>query len=407
MQVVAGDQQSGAAGRELPQAIVARVVDASGHPVKGQVVNFRVTAGGGTVFAGSGSSNDSGIVQERWTLGKVAGDSQALEARAVDNNTGSPLVFGTFKASAIPGAVFVVTVSKTSGGPFDALGETHQLAAAARDTFGNNVAGPATWSSSNTTVATVTQGGLLTTIGNGSSTISATIGGKQGLVTYTIAQAVTGIRIVPDSVTLAPTATHQFSLTAVDRIGTPVAGTIAGEWTRDSGIPFTVSASGLVTAPQTFLGSGEIRARYPREPFDLYDYAIVNVVVNELIVKDAHSFPVALTDSGKAYVLSQRTQPWTGAENLTFSSLAAGWNFRCGLVSQQAYCGGSNSYGQLGRGSFDSSGVALVSGGHLFGSLTAGFAHACGVTIAGVGYCWGYGVQGALGDGGPYGSGSP
>jgi hypothetical protein len=93
--VVSGDNQIDTVGTELPDALVARVVDDHSIPVKGQIVNFVVTSGGGSVFAGSAITNDSGIVQERWTLGTVAGQPQTIEARAVDNVTGAPLVFGT------------------------------------------------------------------------------------------------------------------------------------------------------------------------------------------------------------------------------------------------------------------------------------------------------------------------
>src|SRR5687768_9081549 len=57
MDVVAGDLQTATAGAELPQALVVRVLDDRGHPVRGQIVNFVVTAGGGTVFAGSAATN--------------------------------------------------------------------------------------------------------------------------------------------------------------------------------------------------------------------------------------------------------------------------------------------------------------------------------------------------------------
>ena len=59
----------------------------------GETTSFRVTAVGGSVFAGSSVTNASGISQERWTLGTSTSDSQRLEARAVDNTTGAPIVF--------------------------------------------------------------------------------------------------------------------------------------------------------------------------------------------------------------------------------------------------------------------------------------------------------------------------
>src|SRR5687767_7607983 len=53
LDVVAGQNQTGRPGAQLPNPLVVRVVDAAGAAVSGQLVNFRVTVGGGTVFAGA------------------------------------------------------------------------------------------------------------------------------------------------------------------------------------------------------------------------------------------------------------------------------------------------------------------------------------------------------------------
>jgi hypothetical protein len=63
-----------------------------------------VTEGGGSVIAGSAQTNADGEARERWTLGPTAGE-QILEARAVDQSTGDPIVFGRIAATAIHGPV--------------------------------------------------------------------------------------------------------------------------------------------------------------------------------------------------------------------------------------------------------------------------------------------------------------
>src|SRR5690349_1675678 len=78
LQIVSGNAQLGTVGKELPEAVVVRVVDSTGAPVEGQLVNFRVVAGGGTTFAGSALTNSSGIARERWTLGTNAAAVQRL-----------------------------------------------------------------------------------------------------------------------------------------------------------------------------------------------------------------------------------------------------------------------------------------------------------------------------------------
>jgi len=117
MSIVSGDNQTGVVGQELSNPLAVRVLDANGQPVQGQAVNFRVTAGGGSVFAGTANTNADGVAQERWTLGTVAGSTQTLEARAVDNTTGAPVVFATFHATANAGPAAALTIVTQPGNP--------------------------------------------------------------------------------------------------------------------------------------------------------------------------------------------------------------------------------------------------------------------------------------------------
>ena len=114
VQVISGDAQTGVVGTELAAGLVVRVVDAAGAPVSGQVVNFVVLEGGGSIFAGTAVTNTAGQAQERWTLGTAAG-AQRLEARAVDGTTGARIVFATFEANALPGTPTQLSVVSGSG----------------------------------------------------------------------------------------------------------------------------------------------------------------------------------------------------------------------------------------------------------------------------------------------------
>lgn len=153
LELVSGDAQQAVVGTALPNALVVRVTDDKGKPIQGLVVNFRVTSGGGTVFAGSAATNKDGLAQERWTLGTVAADSQRLEARAVDAETGQALVFATFRATALPDvpqAVAAVGTGVRAGDAGAALADS--LAAKVTDRYGNGVPGA-------TVVWNVTRGG--------------------------------------------------------------------------------------------------------------------------------------------------------------------------------------------------------------------------------------------------------
>jgi len=140
MSVVSGDNQSGPPGTELSDPLVARVEDSRGRPVRGQIVNFVVVSGGGSVFAGAAITGGDGIVRERWTLGSSG--AQRVEARAVDNLTGEKLTFAIFTATltdVAPPAVTDVATSPAdpvSGTPFDLTAVVNDAA-----TGGSNIAG--------------------------------------------------------------------------------------------------------------------------------------------------------------------------------------------------------------------------------------------------------------------------
>ncbi|HET7229614.1 MAG TPA: Ig-like domain-containing protein [Longimicrobium sp.] len=146
LDIVSGDLQPQAvAGAELAQPLVVKVLDAKGKPVEQQVVSWVVTAGGGHVFAGTSLTDANGEARERWTLGTVAGDTQRVEARAVNPTTGQALVFGQFRAFAVPGAAaqFVAegAINAAAGDVVPAV--TVRLA----DANGNGIAGAqVTWS---------------------------------------------------------------------------------------------------------------------------------------------------------------------------------------------------------------------------------------------------------------------
>jgi len=145
--IVSGDNQTGPAGMELPLPLVVKATGPTGLPLKGQVVNFVVTAGGGRVFAGAAVTNAQGIAREYWTLGTVAGAPQALEVRAVNPGNGAKLVFGTFTATAVPGPAARLT--RLGGGNqvgLPGLPLTDSLKVEVADQFGNPVsAASVTW----------------------------------------------------------------------------------------------------------------------------------------------------------------------------------------------------------------------------------------------------------------------
>lgn len=91
------------------------------------------------------------------------------------------------------------------------------------------------------------------------------------------------------------------------------------------------------------------------------------------------------------------------ANGLRFDALAVGVFHSCALATDdRAYCWGDNAVGSLGDGSFGTRTTPWpVTGGRRFGAISVGAVgrHSCGVTGAGVAFCWGWNSSGELGDG--------
>ncbi|MBF5042253.1 hypothetical protein FGE12_07575 [Aggregicoccus sp. 17bor-14] len=135
---MSGSGQTGRIGEALAEPLVARLVDERDEPIAGQTISFVVTSGGGSAFAGAGTTNSDGYVRERWTLGMTTAEPQKVEARMVDSGTGEARVLAEFTATALPGPAVGLRVapSSPSTGP---AGGTATLAVEVLDAHGNRV----------------------------------------------------------------------------------------------------------------------------------------------------------------------------------------------------------------------------------------------------------------------------
>lgn len=94
-----------------------------------------------------------------------------------------------------------------------------------------------------------------------------------------------------------------------------------------------------------------------------------------------------------------------------FGAIAVGALHSCALDARgAAWCWGTNRDGELGNRSSTASAVPMAVAmppGVAFASLTAGGSHTCGLTAAGVAWCWGANWSGQLGNGGTGGANQP
>jgi hypothetical protein len=132
--------------------VTVKVTDANGLPVPNHLVNFAVVSGGGSLFVTAVNTSAIGEAKDRWTLGTVAGE-QAIEARAIDQTTGAPIVFGTVTATATPGPATQIQLgTAVSGWKLAEVGASVRFGTPVSvgsfvtrvaDSYGNAIASPA------------------------------------------------------------------------------------------------------------------------------------------------------------------------------------------------------------------------------------------------------------------------
>jgi len=186
------------------------------------------------------------------TSAAVATVDNAGLATAVANGTAqvSASVDGQAAAVAVTVAIVAAQVLVTPGAvTFGAKGSTRLMAAAVQDSGGAPVAGGAvTWGTVNPAVATVSLSGLVTSVDDGATSVTATSGTVNGSATVTVARVTASVAMSPTSHTFtAVNRNKQFTATPLDSNGNALAGRPAPIWVGP-GPYFTVNATGLVTS---------------------------------------------------------------------------------------------------------------------------------------------------------------
>ena len=435
MRIVQGQSQTAAAGTVLPIPLRVQVFDSTGAIVPRQVVNFHVVAGDGSMFAGVNITDDSGVAQDIWTVGTVAGDSQAVEARAVDNQTGQPLTFATFIATAIPGppasSRSVVTVAHPVA---DSL-QTDTVVLRARDAFGNALSvGGATVAFTASTGPGVSTGSFGPTADRQNGTYAAAFSALQPGLPTTIGSLINGsavteslptIQVFPiaaASVVVAPAfprldrgSNVQLTAAVLDAAGDTLVGRSVMWTTVDTSIA-TVSPTGLALT-RAYPGTTAILATSGSA---VGVDSITTTIQYVSIAMGGIQSCATTTDAGTycwgygadgemgngGTVDAGTSVPVTGGLGLHGVTAGRGDGMaraqNCALSADgHAYCWGWNGNGQLGDGTTtDRSVPVAVAGGHVFTQLAAGIAFTCGLESGtGSAYCWGQNTAGQLGDG--------
>ena len=218
--------------------------DSKGTPLTGRTVTWSSSSPGIATVSATGliTAVSAGTVAIKATVDGVVGTLGIT----VSASTGTSGTLASVR----------VTLVQTSV----QLGQTTQATAVALDASGKAVsAGTPTWSSANSSVATVSATGLVTTVGAGQVTIKATIAGVSGSTTLSVASSVSGTAVatvptlpqaLPSTTVGAPTrvvrvaagADLQAALNAA-RPGDEIRLAAGVTWTGNFVIPATTSCS--------------------------------------------------------------------------------------------------------------------------------------------------------------------
>ncbi len=168
------------------------------------------------------------------------GNGRAEISARSENVTGTAMIvvaIGPASVSVEPAAVAL-----------DALRDTLRLRATVRDAVGAPLPNvPVSWTSSDTSVATISETGLVTAMARGATTLTVRGDTVKATVAVTITQTAASVAISPKSATVQQGSTVQLSASASDRNGFAISNPSLTWSVTDTAVA-QVSQTGLVTA---------------------------------------------------------------------------------------------------------------------------------------------------------------
>lgn len=237
-------------------------------------------------------------------------------------------------------AVSATSVTLSSSSLSLEVGDTGSLTATVKPT--NTTDPTVSWSSSDSSVATVDSDGNVTAVGEGSCTITASCGSKSATCSVTVTNPMTGLSVSPSSDSVDVGDTTGLTATATYKDGSTVDVTSSASWSSSSSSVASVS-SGTVTGVGE--GSATITASYGGYS-DSCSVTVENPLVSlslssnsETITKgDSVSLTATATykDGSTADVTSSAT--WASSSS-SIASVSSGTVTGTGVGSATIVCG--------------------------------------------------------------------
>ena len=188
-----------------------------------------------------------------WNSGAPGLASVSANGMVTGLQVGTAVIFATVDGIAGSATVMVrqaPVATVTVNPPTASLqaGQKVTLTATLSDASGNTLTGrPLSWSSSDNTIASVTQTGEVTAVGTGVATISATSEGQVGTASITVGLVpVASVTVAPPTPSVDVGATVQLSATTLDAAGNLLTGR-AVTWSSSANAIATVSSGGVVS----------------------------------------------------------------------------------------------------------------------------------------------------------------
>ena len=292
------------------------------------------------------------------------------------------------------------------------VGHTIQMHALLLDATGDTIVGGApVWSSSDTTILSVTHTGLVTARTYGRATITARIDTIAGAATLRVLVPVATISVSPLSATLVPGGNIKLTATLIGMDGNRLS---------DRDITWIVHGAAVAVSPDTgmvrglVVGTSAVKAfSEDVTSFDSSRITVTQPVFTRLASTEASQHTCGLTAAGAAYCWGWNvegslgngtfgdsigssgglTRP-TGVSSLSgVTAIATGSGFTCAIEGSPGpvSCWGAGDENKLGNGSLEN----RASPWRVLTTLSAtavvtGSANGCMLAVDSLAYCWGH-----------------
>jgi alpha-tubulin suppressor-like RCC1 family protein len=326
-------------------------------------------------------------------------------------------------------------------------GRFMNVTAVLKDATGNELPGrTVTWTSSDTTLATVSASGVTVPVvgvtPGGPVTITATSEGKSAVLTLTIPRAANAPNREPGRFAIITLGNfHGCGRTFC--WGANTTGQLGDGTTAQRELPtniqlppnqtfFTISAygrsspdvsqtCGLIPAGAAYCwGAGQAIGDGTQTPRSVPTAVLMPQGITFKTISAGGSHICALSQAGNAYCwglnnfgqlgtgnFGTTTRPFAVAmpPGVAFSEIRSGYFHTCAIATSGAlYCWGANANGEIGNNGDPSTPVPApvlvdMPGGSSVKSVVAGWLYTCAITTASQTYCWGLNASGRLGDG--------